>query len=116
MNRDDETNPSAEQGMPSLDSLLAYRGHLDGDAFAHSVARRATRAKRHRTWILGGAAVASAAMVAVIAPPQFTFFHAFLVPLQHASHSAGAVPVGGLWLMSFILILMASTSKTIDSF
>jgi hypothetical protein len=115
MNRQDETNQAPGQRGASLENLLAYREALDPVAFTHLVTRRTTRRKHARVAILAGAAALSAAVVAAIVPEQFTFLHEFGLSFHHASHAVAMPSIAGLALMSFVLILIAGTSKTIDS-
>jgi hypothetical protein len=115
MERNNDAGHAPRGELPSMESLLAYRQHLDGNEFTQNVIRAAGRRRRIRIGILGAAPVASLAVAMAIRPDHFTFLQAFRLPLHMAGDIAATLPMVGLVAMSVVLILVIGTSKTIDS-
>lgn len=115
MNPYNEAGRGSRDEPPSMESLLAYRQHLNGNDFTQNVIRAAGRRRRIRIGILGATPVASLAVAMAIRPDHFTILQAFSLPLHMAGDIAATLPMVGLVAMSVVLILVIGTSKTIDS-
>lgn len=114
MNGADNNDDRGALDSPSLDSLLAYKGQLQGEAFTCQVTSRAVRRSR-RVWVLAGSALCSVAVAMAIKPDRFTFFSGFHLPLHLLSDMAAALHAGGMVALLLVAALVVGASKTADS-
>lgn len=100
---------------PSLEQLLRYERHLEGEAFTRNLLAVAVRRRHRRTWILLGSAVSAMATTVAVKPDNFTFFSNLQMPLQGVIEAAAALPAGGLLAMLLVSLLVMGMSKTVNS-
>ena len=80
----------------SMERLLRYERHLDGDAFTAIVVAQAATQRRQRAWILGGCAALSAACAAVLMPTDILSLLDARLPWRAVSESVASIPVFGI--------------------
>lgn len=100
---------------PSLEQLLSYERHLEGESFCRNVLAVAARRRHRRAWILTGAVASATATTAAVMPDEFTVLSNLRLPLQGVSESMAMLPAGGLLAMLLVSLLVMGISKTINS-
>ena len=100
---------------PSLEQLLSYERHLEGEAFTRNVLAVATHRRHRRAWILLGAVVSATAATVAVKPDKFTFLSNLQLPLQGVGETVATLPAGGLMAMLLVPLLVMGMSKTVNS-
>ncbi|WP_250464914.1 hypothetical protein [Microbulbifer litoralis] len=99
---------------PSLEQLLSYKRHLEGDAFTRNVLDDAFRRRNLRRWVLLGTTLSATATTIAVKPDKFTFLSNLQLPLRGVGEAVTALPIGGLMAMLLVSLLVMGMSKTIN--
>jgi len=101
-------------GHPSMERLLRYERHLEGEAFTQKVMAQAATRRRQRSWVLAGASLASVLGVVTLAPGAFTRVSDHPVPWHLLGAGVALPSMGVLLAVSLMCVFVFGVSRTVD--
>lgn len=115
MNEKHNSQETDDDGLPSLDRVLRYQQHLNGDAFVRGVMNGAARRRKRRSIVLTVSLAVSTGATIAIMPETFRLPWNIGVGLERIGDIATSFSSGGIMAILFASILLIGASRTIDN-